>query len=309
MGLLGCTLGRQSPLALQQRWVGHVPRQPCKGQQLRPAAAPEHLRPLRPRAANTAVAAGSPDSGSPEQVGSSGSGSGGEAADVVTVLPALLTDQADPNLKFGVLGVYCLWILHIGIQLFRPELRDGFGVPDPVIDAAVSGSAASMALSWDRFVAGPRRSKQLAMEAEIKAKLELQERMEEKRVRLEAQAVETAVKAAFAANFASGGPGANLASGAPTGAGGSGVPAAAAAVPAATVQLATAGELGQLLDAVAAAPRDARVSLTYSLQQPVAEGCVAAEGGDGDGIVLNLQLKLHPSPAAVAAEPAQGADS
>jgi hypothetical protein len=136
------------------------------------------------------------------------------------------------------------------------------------------------------------------MEAEIKAKLELQERMEEKRVRLEAQAVETAVKAAFAANFASGGPGA----------GGSGVPAAAAAVPAATVQMATAGELGQLLAAVAAAPPDARVSLTYSLQQPAAEGGAATEGGDGDGIVLNLQLKLHP-PSPEAAVPEPGADS
>ena len=103
----------------------------------RPSVLPvQRLRPLRPRAAETADAAGSPDPGSPEQAGSSGSGV--EAADVVAALPALLTDQADPNLKFGVLGVYCLWILHIGIQLFRPELRDGFGVPDPVVDAAVS---------------------------------------------------------------------------------------------------------------------------------------------------------------------------
>ncbi|GAX83457.1 hypothetical protein CEUSTIGMA_g10882.t1 [Chlamydomonas eustigma] len=88
--------------------------------------------------------------------------------------------------KWGIFTVYVLWILLVSLQLFRKELY-GIGVPDAVIDVAVSGTTATLALTWDQLVAGPRRNKMAKMEAAINAKLDLQEQLSKRRYDVEAE--------------------------------------------------------------------------------------------------------------------------
>lgn len=168
-------------------------------------------------------------------------------------------------------------------------------------------------------MAGPRRRKQAALEAEIKAKLELSERQAERRFELEAQAVQAAVQAALSANAAAGAaaqlqsvpppplppPPAvaqQLAASPLSQQAAVGSAAAAPALQSGAIQLATAGDLGRLLQLVAAAPPDSRVSLAYNVQ-PLQPEQQAADGGHGasSGLALNLQVVLVPPSDAAAA--------
>ena len=79
-----------------------------------------------------------------------------------------------------MLSVYLLWIILVCLQLFRAELIT-HGMPDAVIDVAVSGTTAALALSWDQLVAGPRRNKMARLEADISAKLDMQQQLSAKR--------------------------------------------------------------------------------------------------------------------------------
>ena len=79
-----------------------------------------------------------------------------------------------------MLSVYLLWITLVCLQLFRAELI-AHGMPDAVIDVAVSGTTAALALSWDQLVAGPRRNKMARLEADISAKLDMQQQLSAKR--------------------------------------------------------------------------------------------------------------------------------
>lgn len=91
------------------------------------------------------------------------------------------------NEKWGVWAVYVIWIAYVCIQLFRPELTDNYAVPEAVCDVLESGAMASLALTWDQLVAGPRRTRTARMEASINAKLDMQSRDADTRGQSEAQ--------------------------------------------------------------------------------------------------------------------------